>query len=143
MFPPHVATPEAALDYLSTWCDIIGGELLDGIGWDEIADTTGRLTVIRVRSFRIGFGVGTVLATAINLDADLTAHFYKFDLRLAGGTLCWRHDCHAGHEPLGTGPYHQHLGPDEDHRIADQPQTLHTIFEHVTAYNLRRSWGTE
>ncbi len=131
------------MDYLSTWCDIIGGELLDDIEWDEITDTTGRLAVVRVRPFRIGFGVGTVLTTAINMAADLAAHFYKFDLRLGGGALCWRHDCHAGHESLGAGPYHQHLGPGEDHRIADRPQTLQTVFEHVTADNLRRSWESE
>ena len=55
LFPPHVRTPEAALDYLSTWCDFIGGELLDGIEWDEIADTTGSLAVLRIPPFRLGF----------------------------------------------------------------------------------------
>ena len=143
LFPPHVRTPEAALDYLSTWCDIIGGELLDGIEWEEIADATGRLAVLRVPPFRIGFRVGTVLTIAINMDADLAAHFYKFDFRLTGGALCWRHDCHAGHESLGAGPYHRHLGPAGDHRVADQQQTLQTIFEHVTAGNLQRSWRTD
>ncbi len=133
LFPPHVRTPEAALDYLSTWCDIIGGELLDGIEWDEIADTTGGLAVLRIPPFRIGFRFGTVLTIAINMDADLAAHFYKFDLRLTSGALCWRHDCRAGHESLGAGPCHRHLGPDENYRIADEPQTLETIFEHVTA----------
>jgi hypothetical protein len=141
LFPPHIGTSEAALDYLSTWCDIIGGELLDGIEWDEIADTGGRIAVVRVRPFRIGFGVGTILTTAINMGADLAAHFYKFDLRLVDGALCWRHDCHAGHESLGTGLYHLHIGPDEDRRVADRQQTLQTIFGHVTADNLRRSWG--
>ena len=94
------------MDYLSTWCDIIGGELLDGIEWDEIADTTGSLAVLRIPPFRIGFRVGTVLTIAINMDANLAAHFYKFNLRLTSGALCWRHDCHAGHESLGAGPYH-------------------------------------
>ncbi|MGH9064238.1 MAG: hypothetical protein ACRD0L_09770 [Acidimicrobiales bacterium] len=61
MFPPHVRSADAALGYLSTWCDIIGSELLDGISWDEIDDTRGRLTVVRVLPFRIGFAVGTVL----------------------------------------------------------------------------------
>lgn len=129
-----------ALDYLSTWCDIIGGEQLEGIEWDEICDAQGRLAVLRIRPFRIRFATGTQLTTAINMDVDLTARFYKFDFRLADGRLRWRHDCHAGHEPLGSGPYHLHIGPGENHRIADERQTLETIFEHVTADNLRRSW---
>lgn len=129
------------MDYLATWCDIIGGELADSIGWDEITDGDGRLIVVRVRPFRIDFGVRTVLTVAVTLGADLAAQFYKFDLRLTDGELCWRHDCHPGHEALGSGPYHLHVGPGENRRRADSPQTLQTIFEHVTADNLRRSWG--
>jgi hypothetical protein len=73
LFPPHVRTPGAALDYLSTWCDIVGGELLDGIEWDEIVDDEGRLAVVRVSPFRIGFGVGTVLATCLPTSLAATA----------------------------------------------------------------------
>lgn len=73
------------------------------------------------------------------LDADLSPTFYRFDLRMAG-ELRWRHDCHPGHEYLGTGPYHVHVGPAENDRRPDQEQTLQTIFEQVTAENLRISW---
>ncbi|HZA88125.1 MAG TPA: hypothetical protein VE466_14725 [Acidimicrobiales bacterium] len=140
MFPPHIRSHEDALDYLATWCDIIGGELLDGIDWDEIEDQQGRLIAVRVRPFRIGFVVGTVLTPSVGVDAGLAADFYSFDLRLADGTLIWRHDCHAGHEYLGTGRYHLHVGPTENNRVTDRPQTLQTIFELVTNENLRRSW---
>ncbi|HVX21289.1 MAG TPA: hypothetical protein VHB02_08075 [Acidimicrobiales bacterium] len=139
MFPPYVRGADEALDYLTTWCDIIGGELLDGIGWDEIVGEDGRLAMLQVRPFRIRFSVGTVLSVAFAVGADLTARFYRFDLR-QDGELCWRHDCHAGHEYLGSGLYHLHVGPDERDRHPDEPQTLQTIFEHVTAENLRRSW---
>lgn len=130
---------DEALDYLSTWCDIIGGEPLGGIDWDEITDEHGRLVVLQVRPFRTRFGVGTVLTVAVSMDADLQPQYYRFDPRL-DGELCWRHDCHARHEDLGTGPHHLHVGPGEEERRADGPQTLQTIFEHVTAENLRRSW---
>jgi len=88
----------------------------------------------------VRFEVGTVLTVAIGLNRHLTATFYKFDLRLTDGTLVWRHDCHAGHEYLGTGRYHLHVGGSAPRLLPDRPQTLQTIFERVTAENLRRSW---
>lgn len=129
---------DAALDYLLTWCESLGGEPLDGIDWEEHTDHAGRVTVLAVRPFRVSFEVGTILTVAMDMDAHLRASFYRFDLR-RGGELLFRHDCHPGHEELGNGPYHLHLGPAEDDRRADDAQTLETIFELVTAENQRRS----
>jgi len=47
-----VRTADDALDYLATWCDIVGGELLDGLEWDEVVGPTGSVVVLRVRAFR-------------------------------------------------------------------------------------------
>lgn len=140
MFPPYVRDGDAALIYLLTWCDIIGGELLDGIDWEEITDRSGRVAILRVRPFRVAFRVGTTLTVAMDMDPNsLRPSFYRFDLR-QGSELCFRHDFQVGHEELGTGPYHLHVGPGQDDRRPDTPQTLQTVFEHVTAENLHRSW---
>lgn len=139
MFPPHVREADAALDYLATWYDIVGGEQLDGIDWVENLDHAGEVALLRVQSFRIAFDVGTILTIAMDVDTDLRPSFYRFDFRMAG-ELLWRHDCHPGHETLGTGAHHIHVGPAENDRRADRPQTLQTIFEHVNAENLRLSW---
>ena len=121
--------------YLETWCDIVGGDPADGLDWET--DATG---AINVPPFKLQFQVGTVLTVAMVLGTHLAAVRYKFDLRLQGGALLWRHDCHKGHEGLGSGPYHLHVGGEPPSLLPDSPQTLHTIFEKVTAENLRRSW---
>lgn len=116
-----------------------GGDLLDGLEWDS--DGTGP-DALRVLPFRVHFQVGTVLTIAMRLDGRLAATWYKFDLRLDDGTLLWRHDCHVGHEHLGSGRYHLHAGGAAPGLLPDSPQTLQTIFEKVTGENLRRSWDT-
>ena len=76
LFPPARSHPRGGVGLLSTWCDIIDGELLDGIEWDEIADTTGSLAVLRIPPFRLGFqGTGSVhagLVTAASASKVLT-----------------------------------------------------------------------
>lgn len=129
---------DAALDYLLTWGDILGGELLDGIDWEETLDQSGHIVELSVLPFRIGFQVGTTLTVRLKVDADMKAFLYSFDLH-QDNELCFRHDCHPGHEELGTGPYHLHVGPGLEDRRPDRAQRVQTIFEHVTTENLRRS----
>lgn len=119
MFPPHVRDLDAALDYLGAWCDIIGGQQLDGIDWEETLDRAGEIAELSVLPFRISFEVGTTLTVRLQMDADLEVFFYAFDLR-SGDELLFRHDCHPGHEYLGNGPYHLHTGPDEEDRRVDE-----------------------
>lgn len=38
-----------SLDYLSTWCDIVGGEQLDGIESENLRDDAGQVLFSRFR----------------------------------------------------------------------------------------------
>ena len=73
MFPPHVDSLATALDYLSTWCDIVGGEQLDGIEWEELRDDRGDVVAVLVLPFRIQFAVGTVLTASMVIDPSLSS----------------------------------------------------------------------
>ena len=68
--------------------------------------------------------VGTVLTISMVIDPSLSSRIYRFDLRSSEDRdLIWRHDCHPGHDYLGSGLYHLHQGPDEANRVPDGPQT--------------------
>jgi hypothetical protein len=110
----------------------------------ELRDDRGDVVAVLVLPFRIQFAVGTVLTVSMVIDPSLSSRIYRFDLRSSERrVLIWRHDCHPGHEYLGSGLHHLHQGPDEANRVPDGPQTLETIFEAVTRTNPRRSWDPD
>lgn len=132
MFPPHIGTVDAALDFLLLWAERVGGVVRDGL---SVADDPGGY--IDVEQFHIDFpSAGTVLTIGMSFDSHLVVDFYEFDLRHRDGRLLWREDNHPGHEHEHGGPHHLHIGPEEKHRIATTPVTLADVAEKIVVTHI-------
>ena len=137
LFPAHVRTLDDAIAFLPRWAEMIGGELISGIETDELVGAGGALSVVRVRPFRVLFhSSATELTVRLVFSAELEPFGYSFDLRRDTGALLWRHDCHEGHEHEHGGPWHLHIGPDENHRVWSEPMTLASIADKVVATHI-------
>ncbi|HUF34264.1 MAG TPA: DUF6516 family protein [Acidimicrobiales bacterium] len=134
LFPPHIRSFDAAVEFVAGWVDMIGGHITSELA---VLDT-GR--TLRVAPTTVTFaGTATVLTFSFTLDADLVATWYRFDLRRSDDELLWRHDCHPGHEDIFGGPHHLHIGPDEGHRIAAQPVTLEQVATKIVSTHVNLS----
>jgi hypothetical protein len=103
-----------------------------GIDVEEDLDANKQVLFVDVSEFHVDFAhAGTVLTVALSFDRKLEVDFYKFDLRRTSGKLLWREDNHEGHEREHGGPYHLHIGPEDDHRVPAAAVTLVDIAEKV------------
>ena len=138
IFPAHVRTVSAAVEYLPLWVETFGGTIVDGLDVTRVHEA-GQPVAVRVERFHVAFETHrTVLTVGVTIRPDLTCAWYTFDLRRDDGRLLWRHDNHAGHEADHTGRLtHLHIGPDEDHRIpVDRPVALEDIAAKVVSTHI-------